>query len=287
MTFGLFIVGQRGKFLVEQLGAMDKKPSFVLSYPDGKVHDASFEGIAAWCDAHAIPFYQLKDHPSIDPLLERVEKVFVVGWQFLIKSQLTKFVVIHDSYLPEYKGWAPTVNYLIEGSPYLAATAFEPTEQMDTGAIYAQKKVEIGYPINIQEALAKVSQLYLELVLDVLAGAAKREMTGKESFCLWRDNDDYTIRWQWNAERIRRFVDAVGFPYDGAKIRYEDETVRVVEAAELPDCVIVDREAHVGKILRLDDGMPVVVCGSGLLRIGKAEKLDGTRMTFKKLKVRL
>jgi methionyl-tRNA formyltransferase len=41
--------------------------------------------------------------------------------------------------------------------------------------------------------------------------------------------------------------------------------VRIFEAEELPDVVVEDRAP--GKVIFVQDGRPVVVCGSGLLRI--------------------
>ena len=104
-------------------------------------------------------------------------------------------------------------------------------------------------------------------------------MKGKESFCLWRDGDDYNVDWSWTPEKLKRFVDAVGEPYDGAKIKNRDIIIRDVE---ILDGEVEDFKRHQGKIFRIENGKPVVVCGNGLVKLTIDTKED-----IKKIKTRL
>jgi methionyl-tRNA formyltransferase len=285
MKFGLLIVGEKGRYVLEQLVMNNNKPEFVISYSDSKVVDNSYVEISNLCLNFGIKFFSTKDDIIYD-LINDVDKTFVIGWQFLFKKSLNKLVVIHDSYLPEYKGWSPTVNYLIEGSPYLAATAFEPSNQMDTGDIYEQIKTEIDYPIKINEALRIVSELYLQLIYDVLNGVEKKPMVGQESFTIWRNEDDYNIDWSWDGDKIVRFVDAVGYPFDCAKIKYDNCWYKVIDVSFEP-CVVIDASNHYGKILKYEDGCPYIVCNGGLIKLNKIEELNGNEYKMKKIKIKL
>jgi methionyl-tRNA formyltransferase len=82
---------------------------------------------------------------------------------------------------------------------------------------------------------------------------------------LWRDDEDYLVDWSWPAERIRRFVDAVGAPYKGAASIVDGKMLRLLKAEALPDVAVANRT--VGKVIFVRNGRPVVTCGSGLLRV--------------------
>lgn len=289
MNFGLLIVGEKGRYVLGELINNCDLPEFVVSYNDKNVLDEAYVEISNMCQEYNIKFLSTKDDVMYS-LFDSVDKVFVIGWQFLLKEKLDKMVIIHDSYLPEYKGWSPTVNYLIEGSHYLAATAFEPTMKVDTGDVYCQRKIYIDYPIKISDAIQMVSTLYIHLIYTVLRGAEKKPMVGKESFCMWRNKNDYNINWNWDAKKIKRFVDAVGYPFDGANIKYYDgkwtNFITVKDAVVCPDIKLINRESHIGKFWSLDDGKPTIICGKGLIKLTSMERAS-SEYKFKRLKIRL
>ena len=185
MKIGLLLVGYKGLSVLTKIKERSNV-QFVLTYKDVNTQDDSYEKIIELCSLYNIPSYVGKKIERVQ--LRMVEKVFVVGWQYLLDIELEKLVVFHDSILPEYKGWAPTVNYLIEGNDYIGATAFKPTEIADTGMIYTQKKKYINYPLKIEEALNHISTLYADLINFIIENSPEPyHMEGKESFCLWRD----------------------------------------------------------------------------------------------------
>ena len=79
---------------------------------------------------------------------------------------------------------------------------------------------------------------------------------------------DYRIDWTLDARAIQRFVHAVGPPYASAKTTLDGRTIRLVDVEIVEDVVIENRCP--GKVIFLTGGHPIVVCGSGLLRL-----LDG------------
>lgn len=87
--------------------------------------------------------------------------------------------------------------------------------------------------------------------------------------------------WTWSAEKIKRFVDAVGYPYDGAKARLNDEVIIFKEVGVLDDVEVEHRERHIGKVIFIEQGVPVIVCQQGLLALkeitdesGKTEQIN-------------
>jgi methionyl-tRNA formyltransferase len=281
MKIGLFLVGNKGQKVLENLIEVINI-DFVLSYNDKKTIDDSFYLMKGMCLAKKIRFFEGKN--VSDEIYSEVDKIFVIGWQFFLKKHLNKLIIIHDSLLPEYKGWSPTVQYLINGCDYLAATAFAPTNVMDTGDIYAQIKKNIKYPIKIESAINIVGEMYVEIIKKIIIENPEPvPMEGKESFCVWRDDLDYFIDWNDDANKIKRFIDAVGYPYSGAKFIYDNKTIIVEDAEVIDDIKIIDREKHIGKFWSFNGEQPIIICGNGLLKINQT-KCD---IKFSKLKTRL
>jgi len=283
MKIGLFLVGSKGQQVLENL-VEDLDIEFVLSYNDKNTFDDSFYLIKGICLGRKIKFYEGKTLPEDE--YQIVDKIIIIGWQFLLKDHLKKIIIIHDSKLPEYKGWSPTVQYLIDGNPYLAATAFAPTMKMDTGNIYLQDTTPITYPIKIQEAIKIVGDIYVKLIKDIVKNnPVPYEMKGAENFCVWRDYEDYFINWGNDAERIKRFIDAVGYPFAGAKIRYDGQDLTVLDADVINDIVIMNNMC--GKFWSLEEGKPTIITGRGLLKLTNIIDKDGNEYKFKRLKTRL
>jgi methionyl-tRNA formyltransferase len=290
MKVGILAVGKKGIDVLNGL-AGKIEIEFIQTYDDKNVKDNSYNEIVSFAkenDIHLIIGKRLDFNTAPD-----VDKAILIGWQYLLDVDSSKLIVIHDSRLPEYKGWAPTVNYLINGSDYVAATAIQPTGKMDTGPIYKSKFKYIQYPIKIKDALKIVSDLYVEIIQDIVNGDYKiTEMENSffatESFCLWRDSEDYYIDWSQDAEMIERFVNAVGEPYAGARFRYEGGDFIVMEAEAKPELKTINPKNHLGKVLMYEDEHPIVVCGNGCIKLTKIKSVKWAKvMTFDKVKIRL
>ena len=199
---------------------------------------------------------------------------FAIGWRWILPDT-RGLVIFHDSLLPRYRGFAPIPNALINGETVLGVTAIEAAARYDLGDILAQAKIEIAYPIKVSDAIERVIPLYLELAIEL----AQQFLAGKKfqstpqnqanaSYSLWRDEEDYLIPWHQDSERIKRFVDALGFPYRGASSFIRNKKVRILDACTVSDLKIENRDP--GKVIEVQDGKPIVVCGQGLLQINEA-----------------
>ncbi len=181
---------------------------------------------------------------------------------------------------------------LIKGDREIGVTALSPTDAIDEGPIIAQRALTISYPVKIQTALELQAGLMTEIAVDIVAQwrrgklSSTRQQEDMATFSIWRDNADYEIDWSNSAVAIERFVNAVGSPYAGARTTVGGvETVRVLDVTVLPDMPFEIRQA--GKIWRLDNGRPIVICGSGMLRIDSCRREDGSEFLFERLRARL
>ena len=89
----------------------------------------------------------------------------------------------------------------------------------------------------------------------------------KLTYSLWRDEDDYRVDWYKSAEDIDRFIDAVGYPYSGAFSLIHEQKVRIIDADPIEDVQVENRIP--GKVIFIENGKPVIVCGKGLLRVNE------------------
>ena len=238
---------------------------FVVCMKDRNVIIDFFEEIRLFCKCNRVEF--LDQEPNdID-----VNYSIAIGWRWLIKSQ-NNLIVFHDSLLPKYRGFAPLVNALINGEVEVGVTALFASDEYDKGAIISQERLAIQYPIKIKEAINGVSKLYNKIIIeifDMIVNNAK--ITGiqqderESTYSLWRDEEDYHVDWNKTAEEILRFVDAVGYPYNGAFAIINDKKVIISDVQLINDLFIENRQ--VGKVIFYKDNYPVVVCGNGLLMI--------------------
>jgi methionyl-tRNA formyltransferase len=198
-----------------------------------------------------------------------------ISWRWIINHLGLKLIVLHDSILPKYRGFAPLVNMLINGEKKIGVTALFACSEFDKGPIVLQKDITINYPIKIEKAIRGVSVLYVEIVNELLYNISRelpiqgvKQDETNASYSLWRDKEDYFINWGLPASKICKFVDAVGYPYEGAKCKINNAVVKIIDVDNFEDLEIENRD--IGKVLFFEDELPIIVCGSGLIKIKKA-----------------
>lgn len=208
-----------------------------------------------------------------------------VSWRWLINKTVGKLIVLHDSLLPKYRGFNPLVTYLINGEKEIGVTAIFSSENYDEGDVIGQSSRKINYPIKIKEAIDLISECYVDILLEITNKISKNEPilatkqdAHKATYSLWRDDNDYFIDWNRNSHYIKRFVDASGYPYKCACTSIDNHIIRVKDIEVVRDVVIENRAP--GKIIFLKDGLPVVVCGSGLIKIRDAFYEDSKKEFF-------
>ena len=240
----------------------------VVGAKDNNVENDFYEDIKAVCGQANIPFLDRTQRALITP----TTVALAVSWRWLI-AETNGLVVMHDSLLPRYRGFAPLVNCLIKGEPEIGVTALYANAEFDRGGVIAQASQPVSYPITIAQAINLSVRCYVEL-MDYIWPAwvegrslpARPQNEQQASYSLWRDEQDYRIDWHCDSNYIRRFVDAVGWPYKGATALLNGQPVRILAVEAEADVRIENRTP--GKVLFINQQQqPVVVCGTGLLRL--------------------
>ena len=218
--------------------------------------------------------------------VEENDIVIAVSWKWLIKCPINQLIIFHDSLLPKYRGFAPLTNMLINGEKKIGVSVIFGHKDYDAGKIITQKSIKIDYPLKIENAILLICEVYKELSnkifktkIEHLINNSKTQNEDDASYSIWRDENDYIIDWKQPSDVIKRFVDAVGFPYQGAKTYLDKTEILIDEVSIIKDLKLTNR--HVGKVIFVEKGKPIIICGRGLLKIEKAKMKDGN--SFKKL----
>lgn len=278
--FSLFVMTFKGYSVLQAILENEYKSllELVVIGRDKNVMLDYNEQIKHLCEDANIPCVQRDDfHPR---LIKSSKYALAISWRWLINLEGIKLLVMHDSLLPSYRGFAPLVNQLIQGETTVGVTLLFATDEYDKGNIIQQAQVELRYPVKIQAAIEIITSCYIELTLFICRTFLQFENfqafpqnESKATYSLWRDEFDYYIDWSKDSATIRRFVDAVGYPYTGAKTFLADKRITIYQVAEYPDVTIINRD--VGKVIFLEKKHPVVACGEGLLLIKEACFDDG------------
>ena len=291
MKIAIFATGYKGyKFLCK----LKNNPQFVVSYDNRERRDQlHYRGIKQWCADRKIPFYERGNLEQDADILSKVDKVFVVGWQYLIKENTDKIVVFHDSYLPERRGFSPTLSSLLETSPYLGASCFQPSDDLskgpDYGKVYDRQKIVISYPITLKEAFDLVVDKYVQMACSIVEeNIIPTEINyDKSTFSLWRDKRDLRLDWKQPSGNVYQKILGLGFPYKGATAVYDSQIIHIQDATECTDIKIENVSDHYGKIWKIENKCPYIVCGEGVIRINKAFDSEGKAIIFDKIRKRL
>lgn len=257
----------------------------VIGKDNGVVEDYSTQ-IEDLCNINRIDYYYRGEFiPEFDGYK------FAIGWRWMIADS-QQLIVLHDSILPKYRGYAPLVSMLINGEETIGVTAMLANEEYDRGNIIGCHTEKIQYPMKVKKAIEIISRLYAQLVLQITKSIfsneplnEKKQNENEATYSLWRDHYDYFINWNDSAERICRKIDAVGFPYQGARTLMDGKLIYIDDAKYYGDLAIANRD--VGKVISIMDGNPVVVCGEGLVIIVEARTAEGhSILPLRKLRTR-
>lgn len=283
----LYLLGEKAYFTLKsiKLDFLSLLNCVIIGNDKNVLNDYSND-IKKYCETNNISY--LFQNKTIEK--SSADYSIAIGWRWLIKDN-SKLIVFHDSILPRLRGFNPLVTSLINGDNEVGVSILFGTEDFDRGEIIIQKKNQINYPVKIKAAIEQVSLLYgegiNELIYKLKSGVVdscpQDELLA--TYSLWRDEADYIIDWNNSAEYIKRFIDAVGYPYKGAYTTWNNIKLYIKDSILVEDVFIENRTP--GKVLFKKDDTFIIVCGSGLLSVkeffdenGQKRELVNFRLRF-------
>ena len=154
------------------------------------------------------------------------------------KLSLNKFnLVVHESDLPEGKGWSPITWQILEGKNTIPVTLFEAADSIDSGQIYSQAYISLNGTELLDEIKHQqgiVTQSLILSFIESLPDIKARPQSGDESFYPRRRPDNSRL--------------------DVHKSLYEQfDLLRVCDNERYPAHFTMRNEEYVLKIYRKDD----------------------------------
>lgn len=291
----VFIGGTKRGFLTlsSLIGNGAEVVGVVSLQQDAHEVDRYEERIRQLSEAHGLPLFETKFMKDRDygRLLKdelNADLAIAVGVRVLISESIydaPKFgtVALHDSLLPEYRGFAPLNWSIINGEKEMGVTAFFLNEKMDGGDIVDQIRVEIDELDTGPALYEKVCDATVELVDKICCKFETGEIKGttqnyaEGSFTCSRIPSDGMIDWKCSTDVISNLVRSLTHPYPGAFTFYKNSRLFVWKAAP-----IVEPPKYVGRIpgrvvgISKDEGWVDVLTGDGVLRMEEVQIEGGT-----------
>jgi len=215
-----------------------------------------------------------------------VDLMLVVSWRYMVPTSVYRrprreTFVFHDSLLPYYRGFSPTVWAIINGEDHTGVTLFKIAEEVDAGDIVDQIRIPIGPDDTIALVMERVTGAYLDLLErnlnNLINGTAPLypQDHSRATFTCKRLPKDNQIDWAGSSESIYNLIRAVSAPYPGA-YTYLFGQKMIVWAARR----VVSAHRYVGKVpgrvceVRAGEGS-VVLTGEGALLLTQVQMEGG------------
>lgn len=194
-----------------------------------------------------------------------------------------KFINLHPSLLPKYRGAAPINAPILAGDKETGVSIFVLEEGMDTGPILAQKSMPIT-PADTGETLSqKLAILGAELLVDTIPRWARGEIKpqpqddSQATYTHIIKKEEGRLDWSRTAVELWRQVRAFQ-PWPGSFTTWNGQLLKVLDSEPIASPV----EGDPGRTLLVPDPgnpgrrLPAVQTGEGLLVLRKVQ-LEGHR----------
>ena len=216
----------------------------------------------------------------------RPDLLFSVAWRYMFPSatfQRARFgtFVFHDSVLPRYRGFAPSVWAIINGERETGATLFQLTgerDEVDSGPIVAQRSIPIGPAEDIASVVDRVTSVYLEILEENLTALLEERAPRQQqdetqaTYTCKRIPADNRIDWKKPAREIHNLVRGSARPYPGAFTELGGRRITIWKAA-----LVEDGRSYVGavpgRVVSREEGRGVtVLTGEGRLFVSEVQQ---------------
>lgn len=146
-------------------------------------------------------------------------------------------LVVHESNLPEGKGWSPLTWQILEGKNQIPVTLFEAKEEIDAGEIYSQEIIKLeGTELlpEIKDKQGVVTQKLIMNFIDKIPNVVGYPQKGNSTFYPKRTSRDS----QLNPDK---------------SIAEQFDQLRVCDNERYPAFFIIQNKKYIIKIYKEDD----------------------------------
>lgn len=258
MHIVLLCATQRGLHVLRRLRELCPDDDLtVFSFREEPWEPPYLEEIRGFAEAHGARFCETKNVSSPQwsgVWQEPLDLVFMVHWRYLVSLDLLRAVrlssvVFHDSLLPAYRGFSPTVWAMINGEARGGVSLLHVAEQVDAGDLIDQWETPFGLAETIADVFPRITEGYLKLLEQNLSllkeGRAPRrpQEHSRATYTCKRTPEDNRIVWSAPTSVVWNLIRAVTRPYTGAYTWHGGKRLTVWSAQPLST-----RRRYVGRI---------------------------------------
>ena len=247
MNIILFCATDRGlKFLLKVQELLPEANLIVISFVETPWEPKYLNNIKSETKAFNGRFYlwdDIREMPEAYWSELAIDIIFVVSWRYMIPSTIYNKAKIgsylfHDSLLPEYRGFSPTVWSIINGKKYTGVTLLEIDQKVDSGDIVDQIKIPIHIDDKISGVMKRVTQTCLDLLEKNINNIINGEINtihqdhSTATYTQKRLPSDNLIDWKLSTIEVYNFIRALSRPYPGA-FTFINKTKLIIWQAKL------------------------------------------------------
>lgn len=220
-----------GYACLEKLIDLRADVAAVVTHADSPRENIWFRPVRELAFQHCIPLYQPRDvnDPRMVAAVRRIapDVIFsfyfrqVLGRELLGIPRVGAFN-LHGSLLPRYRGRCPVNWVLVHGEKQTGVTLHRMEAKPDSGAIVAQRAVQIDFADTAHTLFEKMTAAAADLIGEVYPLMLRGEISEipqderLASYFGGRKPEDGKIDWSKTAVEIYNLVRAVTHPYPGA-----------------------------------------------------------------------
>ena len=278
MKIVVLAAAERGKRCLQSLLECtgNKDDITVFTFPEEPWEPTFVKDIKEIAKTNGIGFFltnKVHDSKYQDFWVDGCDIIFVIGWRYIIPFEIYNLAkrgcyVFHDSYLPNYRGFGPTVWSIRNGESETGTSVFKVSEKMDEGPILFQKKIVIrsdDYISDVMEKITKKNEILIQEVYQSLVddkAVFTEQDHNKATYACKNIPDDFRIDWSNNTVDIINLIRSYSNPYPGAFTTLNGLKVSIFRAQ------IEKSQFYIGYIPGRvksinSDGTVTVFCGDG------------------------
>lgn len=281
MTLALLCGTRRGLAVLQEVQRLLPPDEVrVVTYPEARGEPRFTDDVVATASSAGsrVEVATRPHGPGWEWLWDDLDLALMVHWRSMLPMTALNrarrgALVMHDSLLPAYRGFSPTVWAMVNGETRCGVTLFHAAEEVDTGDVVDQRAVDVAPDATIADVVDDVTDAYVAVVrrslMPLLAGTAPRKPQdhAAATYACKRTRDDDRLDWSASTQRVLDMVRALTRPYQGAWTLLGEERCTVWAASpalqgrrwvrQVPGRVVEVRRGE-GVIVMTGDGAVLV-----------------------------
>tara|TARA_B100000886_G_scaffold340279_1_gene308903 strand:+ start:4114 stop:5040 length:927 start_codon:yes stop_codon:yes gene_type:complete len=194
----------------------------------------------------------------------------------LLDNTKIKFINIHASLLPKWRGAAPIQRALMNLDKETGVSIMKILPKLDTGPVMMQSKIKIDKKTDFERLSNTMALLSAKMILQSLDLIEKRKAKffpqdeTKATYATKLDKKEYLIDWNDDSEKVAAKIKAL-YPKPGSWFLFKGSRIKVLKVEE------VKAKGNPGEIIKSNF---TIACGSNAVRLLEIQKEGKKRMSI-------